>query len=121
MLLEERLTETILGVCFEISNELGSGFLESVYKQALFIALKQKEINVDVEASVEVMFRGSRIGVFYPDLLVDQKVIIEIKAVKTLLPEHEAQLLNYLRASNIRIGLIINFGKTRLDWKRMIL
>jgi GxxExxY protein len=121
MLLEQQLTESILQLCFEVSNELGPGFLESVYKQALFLAFKEKQIDVETEVPMSVLFRGATVGTFYVDFLVDKKVIVEIKAVKVTLPEHEAQLLNYLRASKIRIGLIVNFGKSKVEWKRMVL
>ena len=112
------LTKTIIGACFEVSNELGVGFLESVYEKALCIVLNEKGLNIEEKAPLEVRFRNSMIGVFYADILVENLVITELKAVKLLKPEHEAQLINYLKASRKHIGLLVNFGKPKLEWKR---
>ena len=114
----KELTKTIIGACFEVSNELGVGFLESVYEKALCIVLNEKGLNVEEQAPLEVKFRNRMVGVFYADLLVENLVIIELKAVTSLKPEHEAQLINYLKASGKHIGLLVNFGKPKLEWKR---
>ncbi len=119
-LLEKDLTEKIIGACFEVSNELGAGFLESVYEKALIIALGDKEIDATAQAPLNVLFRDKVVGDFYADILVDDKVIIELKAVKLLNPEHEAQTINYLKATGIKVGLLINFGKPKLEWKRLV-
>ncbi len=121
MLMHEAITQKILGICFEVSNELGSGFLETVYKKSLVIALYQHGMKSESEALAKVWFRGSMVGLFYVDIIVEDLVIIEVKAVKVLLPEHEAQLLNYLTATKFKVGLIVNFGKSKMEWKRMIL
>jgi GxxExxY protein len=89
-LLYEELTKQILQACFEVSNELGAGFLESVYQNALLIALRQKGLRVEAQIPIAVMFRGENVGQFFADLLVDDKVIVELKAVKAILPEHKA-------------------------------
>ena len=112
------LTKTIIGACFEVSNELGVGFLESVYEKALCIVLNEKGLKIEEQAPLEVIFRNSIIGVFYADILVENLVIIELKAVKSLKPEYEAQLINYLKASRKHIGLLVIFGKPKLEWKR---
>ena len=112
------LTEKIIGASIEVSNELGIGFLESVYEKALVIALREKNLKIIKQSPLEVRFRNQNVGIFYADLLVENSVIIELKAVSVLLPEHEAQLINYLKASGIHIGLLINFGKPKLEWKR---
>lgn len=117
-LLYEELTGKILEACFEVSNELGAGFLESVYERALVIALEQKGLSVKTQASIAVNFRGLSVGQFYADILIEEKVIIELKAVSALLPEHKAQLINYLKSSNIEVGLLVNFGNSKLEYRR---
>ena len=86
---------------FEVSKELGSGFLESVYKNAMVIVLRAKGLKVETEKPILVMFRGQQVGQFYADLFVDGKVIVELKAVSALAPEHSAQTINYLKATGI--------------------
>lgn len=112
------LTEAILAACFEVSNELGVGFVESVYEKALMIALKDKELEAENQHQLTVSFRNENVGCFYADIIVNKTVILELKAVKSLLPEHQAQLLNYLKASGLPVGLLINFGMPRLEYRR---
>ena len=112
----EPLTEKILEAAFEVSNELGAGFLESVYEQALFVALKDKDLRVERQVPIKVFFRGQLAGVFQADLVVENDIILELKAVKALLPEHQAQVLNYLKASGKPVGLLINFGHPHVVW-----
>ena len=100
-------------------NELGAGFLESIYKNALFLALQQKEILVEVEKPFEVYFREQKIGFYKADLIAQGTVIIELKCCKCLLPEHQAQVINYLKAANIPVGLLVNFGHRNLEYKRL--
>jgi GxxExxY protein len=118
-LLYEELTKQILQVCFEVSNELGAGFLESVYQNALQIALRQKGLKVEAQKPIAVMFRGENVGQFFADLLVDDKVIVELKAVRSILPEHQAQVINYLKATGIEVGLLVNFGVPKLEYHRL--
>ena len=118
-LVHEALTARILEACFEVINELGAGFLESVYQNALLLALRQKGLIVESQAPVSVLFRGEIVGQFYADLFVDGKVIVELKAVSALLPEHKAQLINYLKATGIEVGLLVNFGKPKLEYRRL--
>ena len=106
----KELTETIIGVFFEVYNELGHGFLESVYERAFEIALTAKGINVLRQIQVPVAFRGQSVGDFVADMLVERSVLLELKAARTLDAAHEAQLLNYLRATEIEVGLLFNFG-----------
>ncbi|MBP7866848.1 MAG: GxxExxY protein [Acidobacteria bacterium] len=120
-LMEKELTEKIIGSCLEVSNELGVGFLESVYHKALMVRLKETGIEYQSQTPLKVSFHGHDVGEFFADLFVEGKVLVELKAVKELIPEHEAQLLNYLKASGIRVGLLVNFGKPRLQWKRFVL
>ena len=116
--LHRELTRQIIGCAFEVINDLGSGFLESVYEKAMMIALSEKGISVESQKPIGVRFRGKPVGNFYADLLVEERVIVELKAVKTLTSEHQAQVINYLNATGINVGLLINFGNPRLEFKR---
>ncbi len=113
------LTETILGICFDTMNELGSGFLETVYKNALFVAIKEKGLKIEAEKRFEVFFKGKKIGLYIADLVVENAVIIELKCCESLLGEHQAQLINYLKASGVFVGLLVNFGKRKIEYKRL--
>ena len=113
------LTSKILSCCFEVMKELGPGFLERVYKNALLIAVKQKGLQVQVEQPYEVIFRGKVIGRYNADLVVNQTVIVELKCCDTLIREHQAQLFNYLKVSRLPIGLLVNFRHRKLEWKRL--
>jgi GxxExxY protein len=114
----EDLTNRILGVCFEVSNELGAGFLESVYQNALVIALKSKGLHVERECPIPVYFRGENVGQFFADLVVEGLVILELKAVSALSSAHKAQVINYLKASDMDVGLLLNFGVSKLEYRR---
>ena len=104
------LTGRIIGVFYDVYNELGFGFLESVYKEAMRLALRDVGLAVNPIAELPVWFRGQQVGVFIPDLLVEGLVYLELKSVRSLDPAHESQLLNYLRATPIEVGLLLNFG-----------
>ncbi|MEZ5345973.1 MAG: GxxExxY protein [Pyrinomonadaceae bacterium] len=118
ILKHEDLTEKIIGTFYEVYNELGFGFLESVYEAAMLTALQAKGFNVKQQFPVSVWFRGKKIGYFEADPVVNDKVIIELNAVRAIVDAHSAQLLNYLRATKIEVGLILNFGQ-RPEFKRM--
>ncbi|MCI0621989.1 MAG: GxxExxY protein [Acidobacteria bacterium] len=113
------LTEKIIGVFFQVYNELGHGFLESVYLEAMAIALLDAGLVVGKQSSIPVWFRGRQVGDFRPDFFVENLVILELKAVRALESSHDAQLLNYLRATDIEIGLLLNFGP-KPQFKRMV-
>ena len=115
----ENITRSIIGCAFSVSNELGSGFLESVYEKAMLVALNGQSIAVQAQAPINVYFRQEVVGVFFADLLVEGRVIVELKAVKALSPEHQAQVINYLQATGIEVGLLLNFGRPRLEYKRL--
>lgn len=119
MLQHGEITEAILGACFEVAKELGSGFLESVYEKALALALRQKGLRVRCQHPVKVLFRGECVGEFIADLLVEECVIVELKAAKALAPEHLAQVIKYLKATGIDVGLLVNFGCPRLEYRRL--
>ncbi len=117
-LLFEELTGRILATCFEVRNELGIGFLESVYEKAMLVALRQKGLEAKAQVPITVNFRGQPVGQFYADILVEGKIIVELKAVSALQPEHKAQVINYLRSSDIQVGLLVNFGNSKLEYRR---
>jgi len=106
----KELTEKIIQIFYRVYNTLGYGFLEKVYENALVIEFRKEGIHVLSQAPIRVFYESEIIGEYYADLLVDGKVIVEIKAVRKLAQEHEAQLLNYLKASDIEVGLLLNFG-----------
>ena len=114
----EEITEKIIGCAFEVLNELGAGFLESVYEKALLLALRQKGLVVESQHPVKVMFRGQCVGDYCADLFVERSVMVVLKAVKAIAPEHQAQIINYLNATGIEVGLLINFGNLKLEFKR---
>lgn len=114
----EAITKAVIGCAFEVINELGAGFLESVYEKALLLALRQKGLAAASQHPAKVMFRGECVGDFYADIWVEEKVIVELKAVKAIAPEHQAQVINYLNATGIEVGLLINFGNPKLEFKR---
>lgn len=103
-------TQGIIAVFYEVYNALGYGFLEKVYQNAFYQELLRRGFRCEVHKHIEVFFKGRKVGDYFPDIVVDDCVIIELKAVETLCPEHEAQLINYLRATPIEIGLLLNFG-----------
>jgi GxxExxY protein len=113
------ITDKILAVFYEVYNELGYGFLESVYHRSLVLALKSVGLNVSSKVPIPVWFRGTRVGRFEADILVEGCVLLELKAARMLDSSHRAQLLNYLRATEIEVGLLLNFGE-KPEFKRVI-
>jgi GxxExxY protein len=115
----QEITEKIIKAFYAVYNELGHGFLESVYHQAMAIALREEGLPVKQEAPIAVYFRGQLVGEFRADLLVSDAVVVELKAARAVESVHEAQLMNYLRATNIEVGLLMNFGP-KPEFKRFI-
>lgn len=112
----------LIGCCMDIHKELGCGFLEVVYQEALEIELVEKEIDFEREVELGIVYKGKQLDKkYYADFLCFDEVIVELKAVKTLDDIHTAQVLNYLKATGKRVGLLINFGATSLQYKRFIL
>jgi GxxExxY protein len=114
------LTQDIIGAAYEVYRELGYGFLEKVYAAALKKELEGRGREAVSEAQIEVHYKGESVGVYFADVLVDKRVICEVKAAQKLAPEHEAQLLNYLKATGIKVGLLLNFGPKGVQVKRMV-
>jgi len=104
------LTDKIVGVYYDVYNELGYSFLESVYEESMAMALREAGLEAEPQVAVPVLFRGHQVGDFRADLLIEHKILLELKAARTLDRSHEAQLLHYLRATEIEIGLLLNFG-----------
>ena len=117
--LYSNITEKIIGAVYKVYNTLGFGFLEKVYENALVIELKKEGLDVRQQIPIKVHYEGKVIGDYIADLIVEDKVIVEVKAVKRLDRVHETQLVNYLKAVNIEVGLLINFGK-KIEVKRKI-
>jgi GxxExxY protein len=113
------ITDKIIRVFFEVYNELGHGFLESVYERSLEIALNSLGLKVFRQIQIPVWFRGKPVGDFTADMLVEDCVLLGLKAARALDPSHQAQLLNYLRATEIEVGLLLNFG-LKPEFKRLI-
>ncbi len=113
------LTRAILGCCFEVMNELGPGFLERLYKNALLLVMREKNLQVETEKPFEVVFRNKVIGRYNADLVVEKKVIVELKCCESLVREHKAQVFNYLRVSGLPIGLLVNFRHRKLEYPRL--
>ena len=106
----KELTEKIIKIFYKVYNKLGYGFLEKVYENALMIELRKEDIYAVNQSPIKVSYDGEIIGEYYADILVEGKVLLEIKAAKNLAEEHEAQLLNYLKATDSEVGLLLNFG-----------
>lgn len=113
------LTEQIIGAFYNVYNRLGYGFLERVYENAMVIELQMMGLKVEQQMPIKVRYRGHVVGEYCADLVVEDKVIIELKAVSTFLPAHEAQLLNYLKATPYEVGLLLNFGPSPTKKRRV--
>ena len=114
------ITKKIIGSAFTVGNELGTGFLEKVYENALVCELKESGLKVLQQHPVQIKYHGNVVGDYFCDLLVDDSVIVEIKCVRILDSIHMAQGLNYLRATNLKICLLVNFGKKKVEIRRLV-
>ena len=114
----EELTHKIIGCAYKVFNQLGFGFLESVYQKAMVIELGKSDLNVEAEKSLKVYYDDMIVGEFYVDLYIAEVVVVELKSVKSLNKEHEVQLVNYLNGLKKEIGLLINFGPSGVEVKR---
>ena len=115
------LTYQIRGAVFEVTKILGPGFLEKVYENALVIELKNRKLNAKAQMPIQVIYKNKIVGEYFADIIVEDKVIIELKAVESLQKIHEAQLLNYLKATDYKIGLLINFKYPKAEIKRFLM
>lgn len=115
----QELSKKIIACAYNVHKELGYGFLEKVYKNALAVELRETCLKCDVEVSLKVLYHGNVVGDYYADMIVDDKIIVEVKAVSKIQPIQEAQLVHYLKATGINVGLLINFGES-VEIKRRI-
>ncbi|MGE4287651.1 MAG: GxxExxY protein [Salinivirgaceae bacterium] len=115
----QELSEQLIRTFFDVYNELGYGFLEKVYQNAMYVELKSRGYYVEAHKQLKVYYKNVEVGEYYPDLIVDDKIIIELKAAEYLVQENEAQLINYLKATDIEVGLLFNFGK-KPEFKRKV-
>jgi len=118
-LLHQELTDVIIKTFYEVYNELGYGFLERVYQNSMFLELKSKGLNVETQRKIQVYYKGIEVGEYYADLIVENSVILELKAADSIAPAFENQILNYLRGTNCEVGLLLNFGK-KPEFKRKV-
>ena len=114
----EDITQETIGSAYQVHNQLGFGFLESVYKKAMIIELTKKNLKVEHEKPLKVYYDNQVVGEFYVDLFIEDEIIVELKSVRGLMKEHEVQLVNYLNVLNKEIGLLINFGESGVQVKR---
>ena len=117
----KQLSHQILAAAFEVHNILGYGFLENVYEKALLQELRSRGLKAESQTEIKVSYKGKEVGSYCADIVVNDYIILELKAVEMLNKAHEAQLLNYLKATNKKIGILINFGKDKVEYKRFVL
>ena len=114
------ITERIIGSAYEVSNTLGCGFLEKVYENSMVKELRCRKIKVEQQKKISVFYKKENVGEYFADLLVEDEIIVELKAIKQLTEIQEAQLMNYLKSTKKKIGLLINFGTSRVQIKRIV-
>ena len=118
--MERTLSERVIQCAFEVSNTLGAGFLESVYENALCVELDRQGINYEHQKPVDVVYKGQSVGLYVTDLLVEESLLIELKALKQFSQQHQAQVMNYLKATGLSVGLLLNFGTPKLGIRRIV-
>ncbi len=121
MIYEKELSDNIIGSAFEVYNNLGSGFLEKVYERALKIELEKIDLSCITQEPIDVLYKGYTVGEYYSDIIVENKIILELKCCRNIDKSHIAQLINYLTATKIKVGYILNFGHDKkLQYKRLV-
>ncbi|HRZ41264.1 MAG TPA: GxxExxY protein [Bacteroidales bacterium] len=118
-LMHQETTETIIKCFYKVDNSLGFGFLEKVYEKAMMIELVNHHLNASNQFPIKVLYNNQIIGDYYADILVENCIVVELKAAETLIPEHEQQIINYLKATDLELGLLFNFGK-KAEFRRII-
>jgi len=120
-ILHKDLSYKIVGLAMQIHSELGFGFLEKVYENSMMVLFHRENIMAKQQAPVSVSFEGEIVGDYYADILIEDKIILELKAIEKITDAHKAQALNYLKAIGLKLAIIINFGKQRLEYERIVL
>jgi len=118
--MHEDITREIIGASFEVHRVLGYGFLEKVYQRAMQVELVKRGLRAELEHKITVNYKGVVVGNYQADIFVEDAVMVELKVAKSYNPEDEAQLLNELKATGVKVGLLINFGRTKVEFKRMV-
>lgn len=116
---DENLTQTVIGAAYCVANSLGAGFLESIYRRALVLELRHSRVVVEEEVPFPVVYRGEQVGLYKTDLLIEKRLIVELKACDRLAQTHVAQTINYLAVTGLKLGLLLNFGASRVQVKRV--
>ena len=114
------LTYRIIGIAMKVHSDLGSGFLEKVYENAMMVLLEKEFIKAEQQKEIVINYYGKGIGNYVADILVDEKIILELKTVDKLTDIHSAQIINYLKATGIKVGLLVNFKNSKLEYKRFV-
>lgn len=120
-IVHKELSYKVVGLAMEVYNKLGFGFLEKVYENALMVLFDKNEIHAQQQVPLRVYFEGKVVGDYYADILVDSKIILELKSVDGIADAHRAQVLNYLRATRLRLAIILNFAEKSLEYERIVL
>jgi GxxExxY protein len=115
------LSFKVVGLAMKVHNQLGHGFLEKVYENALMVLLRREGINAKQQAPIRVCFEGEVVGDYYSDILVEDKIILELKVTEKIIDIHRAQILNYLKATGLKLAILLNFGQDRLVYERIVL
>jgi GxxExxY protein len=116
----EALVATVIGAAYEVSNVLGAGFLEKVYERALMEEISLRGLRATAQAPFPVAYKGKHVGTYSADLVVESRLLVEVKCVEQFSNEHLAQCINYLKASGLHLALLINFRRSRVEWKRVV-
>jgi len=116
----EHIVHAVIGCAYEVSNVLGAGFLEKIYERALVREIAKRGLNVASQVPFPVTYKGDLVGYYVADLVVEDRLLVELKCVECFSSEHMAQCINYLRASHLRLALLINFQRPKVEWKRVI-
>lgn len=119
-IVEKELSYKIVGVAFKVRDELGYGFLEKVYENALVVGLREIGIAVEKQVPMEVMYHGHVVGTFFADIVVEGRIIVEVKTGEAMIKAHIAQTLNYLKASRMVLGIVLNFNRHSVDVERLV-
>ena len=116
----DKLSEAVIGAAIKVHKELGPGFLESIYEEALKIELSESNIRFESQNEIKIKYHGKNVGTHRLDLVIEEKIIVELKAAKELTDAHFAQLISYLKATNLKVGLLLNFSKPTIEIKRIV-